>query len=115
MKGPITTHVLDTAIGRPAKGLPITLKVRKGSEWSELAKGITDDDGRIMDLLPANHQLEKNEYLMVFDTKSYFSKMSKQDFYPEVQVHFNITDPKDGHFHIPLLLSPFGYSTYRGS
>ena len=111
---PITTHVLDTALGRPAAGVPVTLEVR-GTDLAflELARGQTDDDGRIKDLL-TDGSLEKGTYRLTFDLDEYFRKTGRDSFYPFAQVVFRVGAPGE-HYHVPLLLSPFGYSTYRGS
>ena len=115
MKSPITTHVLDTALGQPASGIEVKLARRdENAEWRELAHGQTNDDGRIMNLLPADFQLVAGVYQMTFDTGSYFNQHATQNFYPFVSIAFEITHPEQ-HYHVPLLLSPFGYSTYRGS
>ena len=111
---PITTHVLDTSSGSPAAGLPITLsKQNPDGSFTKIAGGTTNSDGRIADLLTAN-SLECAIYQMHFDTKTYFTTIGVEGFYPEAVVTFHITK-LDEHYHIPLLLSPFGYSTYRGS
>jgi len=110
---PITTHVLDTARGQPAAGLPIRLDRQVGHGWSELASGVTNADGRIANLM-AEGALEAATYRMCFDTGIYFAAQGVPGFYPYVEVVFTITAP-DEHYHVPLLLSPFGYSTYRGS
>ncbi|WP_020671234.1 hydroxyisourate hydrolase [Amycolatopsis nigrescens] len=102
----VTTHVLDTTAGRPAKGVPVRLETRSGEL---VAEGSTDDDGRIRDLGPDS--LPAGEYRLVFDTGSY---LGEQGFFPEVSVCFRITEPA-AHHHVPILLSPFAYSTYRGS
>lgn len=104
----ITTHVLDTARGRPAAGVAVTLE-RAGAP---IAHGRTDADGRLRDLLPAEAPLETGVYRLVFDTAGYFA--AQETFYPEVVVTFRVRDAAE-HHHVPLLLSPFGYSTYRGS
>ena len=101
----VTTHVLDAAAGRPAKGVPVRLE----SGGALVAEGRTDDDGRIRDLGP--DRLEPGVYRLVFDTESY---LGPDGFYPEITVSFRITDP-EAHHHVPILLSPFAYSTYRGS
>jgi 5-hydroxyisourate hydrolase len=100
----LSTHVLDAARGRPARGVPVRLERRDGGGWARVAEGRTDDDGRVRDLPPP----EKGTYRLVFDTAGH------SDFYPEVTVAFNVTDPGE-HYHVPLLLSPYAYSTYRGS
>ncbi|HYE74693.1 MAG TPA: hydroxyisourate hydrolase [Blastocatellia bacterium] len=109
----ITTHILDTSLGRPARGVPVTLEFQ-AQQWQVIGKGITDDDGRLRDLLPDDFDLQSGNYRITFDTGVYFSSLNLEGFYPEVSVIFTIRDHKQ-HFHVPLLLSPFGYSTYRGS
>ena len=113
-RSPITTHVLDTATGRPAAGVPVVLSLETGGAWQELATGVTNDDGRVGDLLPAEHALTPGVYKMRFDTGSYFAAHKVEGFYPYAEIVFEIRDTS-AHYHIPLLLSPFGYSTYRGS
>ncbi len=109
----ITTHVLDTALGKPAKGVPIELQAWQNEQWETLASGITNDDGRISDLLANDQILPPANYRMVFDTATYFQLHNTQSFYPQVAIQFTIFD--QSHYHIPLLLSPYGYTTYRGS
>ena len=99
----ITTHVLDTAKGRPAQGIPITLEVLRG-EWQLVNRGVTDADGRLR-TLTEGVALERATYRLTFKTDGFF---------PEVAITFKVDDPAQ-HYHVPLLLSPFGYSTYRGS
>jgi 5-hydroxyisourate hydrolase len=112
---PITTHVLDTARGRPAAAMTVFLDVRDDSgNWTELARGTTNADGRITDLLANGAVLTPGIYRMRFATGDYFLALGVRGFYPEVQVVVFLDDPA-GHYHIPLLLSPYGYSTYRGS
>lgn len=110
----ITTHVLDTARGKPADGVPIVLE-REASpnEWKSIGKGATDADGRLR-TLTEGHALERGVYRLTFDTATYFATHSRVAFYPHVVVVFTVTEPAQ-HHHVPLLLSPFGYSTYRGS
>jgi 5-hydroxyisourate hydrolase len=109
----ITTHILDMTKGRPAAGITIILYVGQNDEWAEMARGITNEDGRISDLLKKDVQLALGIYKIRFETKDYFDKTSIPTFYPFVEIVFDITGKE--HYHIPLLLSPFGYSTYRGS
>jgi 5-hydroxyisourate hydrolase len=104
MSSPLTTHVLDTARGVPAEGVPVSVEALKGGVWTPLAKGTTNGDGRCPELLKAG-QLERGTYKIRFDVKT--------PFFPYVEIVFNVTDAR--HHHVPLLLSPFGYSTYRGS
>ncbi|NUO80413.1 hydroxyisourate hydrolase [candidate division KSB1 bacterium] len=115
MKSPITTHVLDTAQGRPASGIAVKLAQRNADgEWQDLAIGETNDDGRIMNLLPPDFHLAAGVYQMTFATENYFRRQGTKGFYPFVSITIEIVQPEQ-HYHVPLLLSPFGYSTYRGS
>jgi 5-hydroxyisourate hydrolase len=113
----ITTHVLDTALGRPAVGVPVRLEHITESGWTELGRASTDSDGRAAQLGTA--PIGPGTYRLVFDTGAYASTLQdgeKRDaaFFPEVVVTFSVRDlARD--YHVPLLLSPFGYSTYRGS
>jgi 5-hydroxyisourate hydrolase len=100
----LSTHVLDTAAGRPAEGIAVRLETREGEV---LGEGVTDADGRVPEIGP--EQLDRGAYVLRFDTALYVD-----GFYPEVVVVFTVADP-DQHYHVPLLLSPYGYSTYRGS
>lgn len=110
----ITTHVLDTAIGKPATGIDLTLSQFINNEWKLLGGGTTDSDGRVADLLPADKILGAGRYKVLFVTESYFKNQKVNAFYPYAEVVFDISGDGE-HYHIPLLLSPFGYSTYRGS
>ncbi|MGD0963527.1 MAG: hydroxyisourate hydrolase [Candidatus Acidiferrales bacterium] len=110
----ITTHVLDVSIGRPAAGVPVVLAIKKSSgAWQELSRGATDGDGRLRHLL-APAALVQGIYRLTFDTACYFESRRSAGFYPEVAIEFEVRDAKE-HYHVPLLLSPYGYSTYRGS
>jgi 5-hydroxyisourate hydrolase len=112
---PITTHVLDTARGRPAGGVAVVLEFRGAEDgWTELACGQTNTDGRLTTLLPDGAVLPSGIYRLRFATGDYYSAQKLLGFYPEIQVSFRVDDPTV-HYHVPLLLSPFGYSTYRGS
>lgn len=110
---PITSHVLDTARGRPAEGVPVTLDIARDGAWVRLAASATNDDGRVPGFA-SGHALERARYRVTFDTATYFAKHGTTGFYPYVEVVFEIAEPGQ-HYHIPLLLSPYGYSTYRGS
>jgi 5-hydroxyisourate hydrolase len=115
MPSPITTHILDTSRGCPAAGVNVVLAMQTQSgEWQELAEGTTNADGRIADLLPENVHLQKGEYRLTFETGQYFRSLGIQSLYPLVSLIFEVHEPSQ-HYHVPLLLSPFGYSTYRGS
>lgn len=107
----ITTHVLDSATGRPAAGVDVVLEALDG-DWSEVATGTTNEDGRIGDLGP--EALASGTYRITFDTGSYFAKTDTATFYPEVTITF-VIDENEKHYHVPILLSPFAFSTYRGS
>jgi 5-hydroxyisourate hydrolase len=106
----ITTHVLDTALGRPASGVPVRLEAI--APPTTIATATTNEDGRVLDLGP--ERVDAGTYRLVFDTASYFEATGQTGFFPEVSLTFTLTDP-DQHYHVPLLLSPFAYSTYRGS
>jgi 5-hydroxyisourate hydrolase len=109
----ITTHVLDTARGRPAAGVPVLLEQRWGGDWVLRGRGQTDEDGRARELL-GGAPLEAATYRLTFDTGAYFKAMGVEAFYPSVTVVFEVRHSGQ-HHHVPLLLSPYGYSTYRGS
>jgi 2-oxo-4-hydroxy-4-carboxy-5-ureidoimidazoline decarboxylase len=112
---PITTHVLDTARGYPAEGVGVVLERREpGGRWIELGRGKTDANGRIAALLPADAALAAGVYRLTFATEPYFANIGVRGFYPEIQISFQIDHPHE-HYHVPLLLSPYGFSTYRGS
>lgn len=110
----ITTHILDTSKGKPAQGIQIILEKQasKGS-WEEINRGNTNDDGRLPGLVAENTFLDFGIYRLVFDTETYYKKIDVEGLYPKVSIEFKVTENK--HYHIPLLLNPFGYSTYRGS
>ncbi|MBX5482352.1 MAG: hydroxyisourate hydrolase [Myxococcaceae bacterium] len=111
----LSTHVLDVSLGRPAANLPILLEAQIGATgWKELARGVTNADGRIKDFLPSGTSLSAGVYRLTFDTAAYFASKKTRGFYPYVQVVFEIAEAGE-HYHVPLLLSPFGFSTYRGS
>ncbi len=110
----ITTHILDTSRGRPASGVSVVLEVRADEGWKILGQGTTDADGRLKSLLPADFKPEAGVYRLTFGTSDYFAAGRVESFYPEVSISFTIADAA-AHYHVPLLVSPFGYSTYRGS
>ena len=111
---PITTHVLDTSKGRPAVGVTATLEHQSSTDWQQIGKGVTNADGRISDLLPKDSPLKAGIYRITFETGAYFSANNVSAFYPSVPIIFEIKQAGE-HYHVPLLLNPFGYSTYRGS
>jgi 5-hydroxyisourate hydrolase len=108
----ITTHVLDTSRGCPAAGVPVVLERATEPGWQPVGRGTTDADGRVSDLLTSVP--EDGRYRLTFDTGAYFDAVGEAGFYPEVSVTFVVADGAE-HYHVPLLLSRFGYSTYRGS
>ena len=108
----ITTHVLDTALGRPAAGVAVTLERRDGAAWTSIGAASTDADGRVRELGAST--LRPGHYRLTFAVAAYFKARGVTSFYPEVVVVFDV-QASDQHYHVPLLLSPFGYSTYRGS
>ncbi len=111
---PITTHILDTAKGCPAAGVPVSIEIDRAGSWMKLGEGSTNKDGRVTDLLPHDKPLEAGRYRMRFETCKYFEFNNIDGFYPYVEIVFELSQTEQ-HYHIPLLLSPFGYSTYRGS
>ncbi len=105
----LSTHVLDTSLGRPAQGVAVRLE---GADGVSLGSGTTDADGRVPAIGP--ERLDAGDYRLSFATGSYFAATGTAGFYPEIVIAFTIVDPEQ-HHHVPLLLSPFGYATYRGS
>lgn len=110
----ITSHILDVSKGKPACDVSITLSYWVNDAWQEIANGCTNEDGRVSDLCRADEALKAGTYQMHFATADYFNKMGEPVFYPWADVVFNV-EAGGAHYHIPLLLSAFGYSTYRGS
>jgi 5-hydroxyisourate hydrolase len=110
----ITTHVLDTARGEPAAGVTVILEMRQASAWSPIGRGVTDASGRLM-TLTENLPLAPGTYRLTFDIATYHRDQGiAKPFFPEVRIAFNVRDTGE-HYHVPLLLSPYGYSTYRGA
>ena len=109
----ISTHILDTGKGKPAAGVNVALEIRDGEWWSEIATGKTDKDGRAL-LMPAGEPPAAGIYRIAFDTGTYFLKQKVKGLYPIVEIAFMVTKGQK-HYHIPLLLTANGYSTYRGS
>jgi 5-hydroxyisourate hydrolase len=110
----ISTHVLDTARGVPAVGVPVCLERQESGGWRELGSWQTDGDGRCKQLLPEHYVLAAGRYRLVFNTDAYFANQNVPGLYPVVEITFDVRSG-ESHFHIPLLLSPNGYTTYRGS
>ena len=107
----ITTHVLDTARGRPAAGIAVTLAARDGEGWREMADGETDADGRVKEF-PGAGAIAPGTYRLRFAVAEYQKGAGTESFWPWVDIVFDVTG---GHYHVPLLLAPYGYSTYRGT
>ncbi|WP_151670214.1 hydroxyisourate hydrolase [Nitrincola schmidtii] len=110
----ISSHVLDTTLGKPAAGIRIQLYIYQGNEWLELNQGTTDNDGRVGNFLSEALKLETARYRLRFSLEEYFAQQQQPCFYPQVEIECQLK-AEDDHYHIPLLISPFGYSTYRGS
>jgi 5-hydroxyisourate hydrolase len=111
----ITTHVLDLKSGLPARGVAVRLEIQGvGRGWTALGERVTDDDGRVRDFIAPGARVDSGLYRLTFRTGDYFRAQGTAAFHPEVAVTFEIADPAR-HHHVPLLISPFGYTTYRGS
>lgn len=110
----ISTHVLDTSIGKPVAGLPITLALRQSDgSWKTLGSGATDKDGRLREF-PGSGTIGAGIYKLTFDSEGYFRSRGVDPFFPQIEIVFKVTDAGQP-YHVPLLLSPYSYSTYRGS
>jgi 5-hydroxyisourate hydrolase len=110
----ISTHILDMALGKPARDVNVRLEMQESSGWRLLASARTDQDGRCFQLLPTSDILLAGLYRLAFDTAGYFASQNLSSLYPVVEVTFEIKSG-ESQFHIPLLLSANGYTTYRGS
>lgn len=111
---PLSVHVLDLQSGQPTAGIAVTLEQRTGEQWRELAAGVTDAQGRIAALFPQDKPMAAGEYRIVFKTGEHYARQGQATFFARIPVEFTVDKPMQ-HYHIPLLLSPFGYSTYRGN
>lgn len=110
----ISTHVLDTSVGRPAAAVAVRLQRFDDSRWVDVSESATNADGRVAALLPAGEPAAPGTFRLTFDVAAYFAARGRESFYPIVTIDFVVRDASQ-HYHVPLLLSPFGYSTYRGS
>ena len=108
----ITSHILDTSIGKPATGVSVSLHLKTESEWKLVGEATTDDDGRVPSL--TGEACNAGHYQITFAVAEYFSAQGVASFYPVVRIEFTVADSSQ-HYHVPLLLNPFGFSTYRGS
>ncbi|HEV8612077.1 MAG TPA: hydroxyisourate hydrolase [Gemmatimonadales bacterium] len=106
----LSTHVLDTALGKPAQGIPVSLE----HEGAIVSSGMTDADGRVRELLPKGAPLSPGSYRLTFAVAEYLARAGHPSFYDKIVVQFTVGAGQE-RFHVPLLLSPFGYTTYRGS
>lgn len=111
---PVSVHVLDLQTGQPDAGIRVTLEQRDGEQWRALANGVTDAQGRIPALYPEGKTISAGDYRIVFETGAHFAQQGKRSFFPRIPVEFHV-EATDQHYHIPLLFSPYGYSTYRGN
>lgn len=111
---PISVHILDQQTGKPPVGVEVVLERMHGESWQKIASGATDAHGRFEFLFPKTERFTKGEYRVIFKTGEYFAKMKQDTFFPEIPVLFHVADATQL-YHIPLLLSRYGYSTYRGN
>jgi 5-hydroxyisourate hydrolase len=110
----ISTHVLDTSTGRPAGAVPVSLELHDANGWQQVTSASTDVDGRVKEMWPSGRPPEAGVYRLTFATGAWFTRQGIHAFHPQVSVEFLVTDATQ-HHHIPLLLSPFGFTTYKGS
>jgi 5-hydroxyisourate hydrolase len=111
---PLSVHVLDLQSGQPSAGIEVTLEQRVGAQWRALASGVSNEQGRIPALYPEGRPMAAADYRIVFKTGEHYKRKGQASFFPKIPVEFTV-DAATQHYHIPLLLSPFGYSTYRGN
>lgn len=111
---PLSVHILDLQSGTPTAGVTVTLEQKTGNDWRQLASGVTNAQGRIAEMYPADKAIERGDYRIVFKTGEHYERLKQETFFPEIPVQFHV-EKTDQHYHIPLLLSPFGFSTYRGN
>lgn len=111
---PLSVHVLNLETGVPSPGITVTLEQHQGQRWESLGQGTTNEQGRIAELFPAQRAFAPGEYRVVFKTGEYYKAAGHETFFPEIPVIFEVKNTEQ-HYHIPLLLSPYGFSTYRGS
>ena len=114
IKNPLSVHILNQQTGLPSAGVTVKLEHKEGDKWVNLSSAVTDTDGRIPALYPAHKTMALGDYKVTFKTGAYFSALKQDTFFPEIPVVFHVTKMNQ-HLHVPLLLSQYGYSTYRGS
>jgi 5-hydroxyisourate hydrolase len=113
-QNPLSVHVLNLENGLPSANVKVVLEAQQNNQWTEISSGTTDEQGRISDLYPKDSTLQKGIYKVTFKTGDWFRQKNQRSFFPEVPVVF-VIDGSLEHYHIPLLISPYGYSTYRGN
>ncbi|QIX95795.1 hydroxyisourate hydrolase [Cedecea sp. FDAARGOS_727] len=113
-KNPLSVHVLNQQTGTPSEGIKVTLDKQEGAKWVKLGEGLTNVDGRISALYPAGKDIEPGNYKVTFETGEYYKAHNQETFFVDVPVVIHVSKSGE-HYHVPLLLSPYGYSTYRGS
>ncbi|ATD58780.1 hydroxyisourate hydrolase [Janthinobacterium svalbardensis] len=111
---PLSVHILDLQSGQPTAGVTVTLEQKKDNDWKQLSSGVTNAQGRIAAIYPENQAMQAGDYRIVFKTGEHYARLKQETFFPEIPVQFHV-EKTDQHYHIPLLLSPFGFSTYRGN
>ena len=110
----LTTHILDTSLGKPAANVVVVCELEQDAAFKEVARGTTDADGRLRSLFADCLSIKPGIYRLSFETGEYFATLQQKTFFPRVQIVFEVL-PGEQHYHVPILISPFGYSTYRGS
>ncbi len=113
-KNPLSVHILNLQTGVPTAGVEVELDQKEKGDWTKIASGVTDANGRITALYPEQKTVSSGTYRVVFKTGDYYQKSGEKSFFPEIPVEFTMANNGE-HYHIPLLLSPYGYSTYRGN
>lgn len=113
-KNPLSVHVLNLTTGAPSAGITVVLEKKNGDNWMKLNSAVTSQNGRISALYPTGQKIQPGDYRVTFKTGDYYAAQHEETFFPEIPVIFHIAKA-DEHYHVPLLLSPYGYSTYRGN
>ena len=111
---PLSVHILDLQSGQPTAGVTVTLEQKKDNDWKQISSGVTNAQGRISAMYPLDAPMQTGDYRIVFKTGAHYARLKQETFFPEIPVQFHV-EKTDQHYHIPLLLSPFGFSTYRGN
>ena len=111
---PLSVHILDLQSGQPTAGVTVTLEQKQGEGWQQLGSAVTNAQGRIAAMYPVDAPMQAGDYRIVFKTGEHYARLKQETFFPEIPVQFHV-EKTEQHYHIPLLLSPFGFSTYRGN